>query len=610
MKTFGVLRCLVTVVLFANCLTTAAQENQKQPSQKSQIKSGLQTQSQTSIGRLVPDFSLMDTSGKKVALAEFKKAKFVVAVFMGTECPIGNAYVPDLLELQERYAQQNVQFIGINSNLADSATDVASHAKEYGITFPVLVDKDQSAADLFGATRTPEVFILDSNRIVRYRGRIDDRYGLLYKREESRRQEMEEALKELLKGSDVSVPETEAVGCLITRRKQLKEQGQITYAKHVSRIFQNKCADCHHPDTAAPFSLTNYESARDWSEMIKETVVERRMPPWNADPKYGHFSNDLRMTTREIDTLVAWIDNGAPLGDKSDLPPKREYGNGWTIGKPDVVFKMPKEYTVKSEGTVEYQYFKTKTNFDEDVWVQAAEARPGNRKVVHHIIVFYRDPKTRRQRRLPSIVGTAPGEEPLIFPEGMGKKIPAGSELIWQVHYTPTGKIEKDQSELGLIFCKEPPKQIVKSAAAINFRFRIPAGADNHKVVSSERFDKDVELLYLMPHMHLRGKDFQFKAHYPNGKTEILLNVPTYDFNWQHRYRYEEPLFIPKGTRIECIAHFDNSDGNPANPDPGQSVGWGDQTWEEMMIGFINYVDAPTKSSKTGPKSKDQSDGE
>jgi peroxiredoxin len=599
---------LIVFLLFTTSIRSSlvATADEKKPAdtvtEEKQTKLAAQTEEESTIGRHIPNFVLPDTAGRQVALADFDENKFVVAVFMGTECPIGNAYVPNLAELRKRYADKGVQFIGINSNLSDSASSVAKHAKEYKIAFPVLVDKDQAIADLFEAKRTPEVFVLDGQRNIRYRGRIDDRFGYLYKRAESRRQELEEALKELLAGKDVSVPETEAVGCLITRRERLKDKGQITYAKHVSRIFQNRCADCHHSGTAAPFSLTSYESARDWSEMIKETVVQRRMPPWNADPRYGHFSNDLRMTTDEIDRVVSWIDDGAPLGDKNDLPEPREFADGWTIGKPDAVFKMPREYTVQATGTVRYQYFVTKTNFEEDMWVQAAEAKPGNRKVVHHIIVFHRDPKSRRSRNLPAIVGTAPGEEPMVWPKGIGYKVPAGSELVWQVHYTPTGKVEKDRSEVGLIFCKEPSQRVAKDKAAINFTFRIPADEHNHKVVSKTSFYRDAELLSLMPHMHLRGKDFQYKAHYPDGSSEILLNVPSYDFNWQHRYRFAKPFPIPKGTRIECIAHFDNSADNPANPDPKKSVRWGDQTWEEMMIGFINYVDAPASKPDDKPK--------
>ncbi len=591
------------VILTSACLAGATgQENGPGSADSPGTSAEATATTKTAIGRKISNFVLPDSTGQRVALDDFKEAKLVVVAFLGTECPIANAYIPSLIELQKKYQDKQVQIIGINATLSDSAEAVAKHVGEFKIDFPVLVDNDQIVADLFAARRTPEVFVLDAKRAIRYQGRIDDRFGYVYKRELSRRQDLQKALDELLADKAVSVAETEPVGCLITRAEGLKEQGTITFAQEVSRILQNRCANCHHPGTAAPFSLLSYDDARNWSQMIKETIVQRRMPPWNADPRHGKFSNDLRLSEEEIDTLVSWIDNGAPFGDAKDLPPAQEFPEGWTIGKPDVVFKMPREYTVPATGTVKYQYFVTPTNFQEDVWVQAAEARPGNRSVVHHIIVFYRPAESRRKRRLPAIVGTAPGEEPMIWPAGVGMKIPAGSELVWQVHYTPTGKVETDRSEVGLIFCKEPPERVAKSKVAINFLFRIPPGADDHRVVANTYFSRDAELLSLMPHMHLRGKDFLYRAYYPDGRKEILLNVPTYDFNWQHRYRFSSPFPIPKGTRIECVAHFDNSANNPANPDPAQGVTWGDQTWEEMMIGFINYVDAPAKPNSENAK--------
>jgi peroxiredoxin len=562
------------------------QQEKKEPTSRSK---NLQT------GRRVPNFVLTDSDGKEVALADFNDAKFIVVVFMGTECPIGNAYVPDLIELQKRYRDQNVQVIGVNANLSDSAETIAEHVAEFKIDFPVLVDNDQLAADLFDAQRTPEVFVLDRRRQIRYRGRIDDRVGYDFKRDESRRADLEEAVQELIAGKHVSVTETDLEGCLITRRASLRKKGEVTYGKHIAKILHDRCANCHHSGTAAPFSLLTYEDARNRSEMINEVVKQRRMPPWNADPRFGDFSNDLRMPKEEIDTLVAWIDDGAPLGNEQDLPERPQYAEGWTIGEPDVVFKMPEDYTVPAAGTVEYQYFVTPTNFKEDVWVKASEPRPGNRAVVHHIIVFVRPKDSKSFRNLPAVGGFAPGEEPMVWPEGIGFRIPAGAELVWQVHYTPTGKVETDRCEVGLIFCKEPPQRRVKGGGAFNFAFRIPPGAENHRVVSSKKFSRDVELLALMPHMHLRGKDFRYTARYPDGRTEILLNVPDYDFNWQHRYRFAKPFLIPKGTTIECVAHFDNSADNPANPDPDKTVRWGDQTWEEMMIGWYSHVDAPAR---------------
>ena len=575
----------------------AAPAETKEDKEPDATKAELDSSGSRLIRRRVPNFVLPDSTGEQLALADFSDAKLIVTVFLGTECPIGNAYVPSLIDLQNRYRDQGVQVIGVNANLSDSSESIAEHVKEFKIDFPVLVDEDQLAADLFRAQRTPEAFVLDRRRQIRYRGRIDDRLGYDFKRDKPRRADLEEAVKELLAGEEVSVAETELEGCLITRRFSLRKKGEITYASHVAKILHERCANCHHPGTAAPFSLLSYEDARNWSEMINEVVSGRRMPPWDADPRFGKFSNDLRMPQEEIDTLVAWIDAGAPLGDANDLPKLPQFAKGWTIGQPDVVFKMPTEYTIPASGTVEYQYFVTPTNFEKDVWVQSAEARPGNRPVVHHIIVFVREKNTKRFRHLPAVVGFAPGEEPVVWPQGIGFKIPAGAELVWQVHYTPTGKVEKDRCEVGLVFCPEPPQRHVKGGGVFNFTFGIPPGDANHGVVSSKKFSQDVELLALMPHMHLRGKDFRYTARYPDGRSEVLLSIPDYDFNWQHRYRFSKPFPIPKGTTLECVAHFDNSAENPANPDPTERVRWGDQTWQEMMIGWYSHVDAPARSA-------------
>lgn len=546
----------------------------------------------TVIGRQVPDFVLPDSTGKQVAMSDFNEARLLAVVFLGVDCPISNAYLPALADLQKRYGEQGLQVVGVHSVLSATAESIAGHVKEFSVSFPVLVDVSQVVADLIGASRTPEVFLLDRRRIVRYRGRIDDRVGYKHQREEARRCDLEEAIKELLAGKTVSVKEAEPEGCLITRRGRVANKGEITFAKHVSRILQNRCAECHHPGTAAPFSLLTYEDAESRADTIREAVADRRMPPWIADPRHGKFSNDLRMPTEEIDTLLAWIDNGKAPGNEQDLPAPRTYAEGWLIGKPDMVFKMPEEYTVQASGAVAYKYFVTPTNFEQDMWVQASEARPGNRSVVHHIIAFMREKGSEKLQNLPHVGGFAPGEEPLVYPAGIGIRIPAGAEIVWQVHYTPTGKIEQDRSELGLIFCKEPPERAAKGGGAFNFLFNIPPGAESHEVVSSKRFSGDVELLSLMPHMHLRGKDFKYTARYPDGTSEVLLSVPNYDFNWQHRYRFAQPVSLPAGTTLECVAHFDNSADNPANPDPTKAVRWGDQTWEEMMIGWYGYIDA------------------
>jgi hypothetical protein len=380
-------------------------------------------------------------------------------------------------------------------------------------------------------------------------------------------------------------------------KKREAKSESITYTKQIARILQNRCQTCHHPGTAAPFSLLSYEDAAHWADTIREVVSEKRMPPWHADPRYGTFANDRRLPKNEQETLLAWLDNGKVKGDDKDLPPPRTYAEGWVIGKPDIIFELPAEQTVPASGTVPYQYFITPTHFKEDVWVQAAEARPGNRSVVHHIIVSYRDPKTKDRaggRGIGDgfIVGTAPGDMPMILPPGVARKIPAGADLVWQMHYTPNGKVEKDRSQVGLIFYKgkEPPERNAQTRGVMNGNFAIPPGAANHLVESDWVVPRDIQILTFMPHMHLRGKDFEYQAEYPDGHKEILLSVPHYDFSWQTMYREAKLLHVPKGTKIHCTAHFDNSVANPANPDPKKEVTWGDQTWEEMMIGWIDFV--------------------
>jgi len=374
-----------------------------------------------------------------------------------------------------------------------------------------------------------------------------------------------------------------------------KEKPSVTYARDISRIVQDRCQTCHHPGTAAPFSLLTYEQAKHWAEPIREAVVDKRMPPWHADPKHGKFSNDRRLSDEQRDKLLAWIDAGCVLGDKKDLPEPKTFADGWVIGKPDVIFELPAEQTIKPDGVLPYRYVVTPTNFKEDVWIEAAEARPSNRKVTHHIIIWYRDPKNPSRRRNGMgdgfIVGTAPGDMPQLYPPGVARKIPAGAELVWQLHYTPDGKAETDRSQVGFVFYKgkEPPQHLANTEGIANMQLRIPPGADNAKFESDWTVSKDARVFSFMPHMHVRGKDFEYKAIYPDGRSEVLLSVPKFDFNWQTMFRLEKPLLLPAGTRIHCTAHYDNSDKNPANPDPTKEVFWGDQTWEEMLIGWVDY---------------------
>jgi hypothetical protein len=336
--------------------------------------------------------------------------------------------------------------------------------------------------------------------------------------------------------------------------------------------------------------------------MIREVVADNRMPPWYADPRYGKFANDRRLSKEDKDALLAWVDQGCAEGDGKDLPPPKAWHEGWGIGKPDAVVTMDEEFTVPADagkGGVPYKYFTVKTNFTEDKWVQALEARPGNRAVVHHIICTVATPGDRPARRGDRgnyLVGVAPGEEPLILPPGMGKKIPKGASITFQMHYTPNGVEQKDCSALGLVFCKEPPGHVVRTASIATTKLEIPPGEANHQVGSSATYDKETVILNFMPHMHLRGKDFEYRVEYPDGRSEVVLSVPRYDFAWQTRYVLAEPLRLPAGSKVVCTAHFDNSKDNPNNPDPTRTVGWGPQTWDEMMIGWMQYYHPDEKA--------------
>ncbi|HKV39328.1 MAG TPA: cytochrome c [Blastocatellia bacterium] len=375
------------------------------------------------------------------------------------------------------------------------------------------------------------------------------------------------------------------VGMSADRSGAKPDAAAVTFDKDVAPILNANCAQCHRPGEIAPMSLLTYKDARPWARSIREKVLQRVMPPWHADPHYGEFTNDRRLTQKEIDTIAAWVDQGAKEGDAKDLPAQPRFVDGWNIGKPDAVFYLPADFPVPATGVVDYKYFTVPTNYAEDRWVQAAEIRPGNRSVVHHVIVF-----VQKDGKQSLLTGYAPGEQPSILPPGTAKKIPAGANLVFQVHYTPNGKAATDRSYVGLIFAKHPPEHELLTRPVLNGRFVIPAGDPDYKVESTYTFQQDAHIVSLMPHMHWRGKDFEIRVVTPDGVSKVILSVPKYDFSWQSYYLLKEPIAVPKGARVDCLAHFDNSAANKYNPDPAKEVRWGDQTWQEMMIGWVSYT--------------------
>jgi peroxiredoxin len=550
------------------------------------------------VGQRIPDFSLPDTTGQLRSLGEFKDAKAFVIVFIGTECPVNNASLPKLVDLRSAYDPKGIRFLAVNANSHDAVDRIAQHAKQHRLTFPVLRDADAKVADSLGARRTPEVFLLDAERRLRYRGRIDDQFGVGYERPKPNRRDLAEALDELLAGKPISQPVIEMSGCYIARTAKPRGQGNVTYAKHVAAILQNRCQLCHRPGQVGPMPLLTYANAVAWSETIREVVSDGRMPPWHADPAIGKFSNDRSLSASDRATLLAWIDQGCPKGDDTDLPAQPTFPSDWTIGKPNLIVDMPEEVKIPALAPgvgLPYRYYAVKLKLDEDKWVQAAEARPGNRAIVHHIIAYVKQANLLDRNREDRIgdgwlTAYAPGDLGSSFAPGLAKRVPKDGILVFQMHYTPNGTEQTDRSSVGIIFAKEPPKHEVRTRSIGQRRFTIPPGADNHLVESSSQFPRDAVLFSMLPHMHLRGKSFEYRVVYPDGHTEKLLSVPRYDFHWQSVYRLAKPLPLPAGSRIECRAYFDNSEKNPNNPDPKKAVTWGDQTWQEMMIGFIDYA--------------------
>lgn len=551
------------------------------------------------LGQQVDDFSLQDFRGKTHSLADIKDAKLVVMAFLGVECPLSKLYGARLAELATKYEPKGVAFLGIDSNRQDSVTEMANFAKEHKIAFPLLKDLNNVLADKVGAARNPQIFVLDANRKVCYAGRVDDQYGFQtgsgYAKTNVKRHDLIETLDQLLDGKQPSWATTEAIGCLIGRVRKVSTDSDVTYSNQISRIFQKHCGDCHREGQIGPFTLQSYDDAVGWSEMIDEVVRDGRMPPWHADPKYGHFANNISLSEEEKQLIYKWVAAGAPEGNPQDLPKPVQYAGSWmTPGGPDKIFYMTEEpVDVKAEGTEPYRYYTVDTDFDEDKWVQVAECMPGNRGVVHHMIVFMRpgDAGLMGQESFGQLAGFAPGTRPFVLPTGMAKLVPKGWKLVFQMHYTPNGSPQKDRSAVGVKFADPATvKYRVATANALNFAFVIPAGDPNFLVESTQGYKKDVLLLGMFPHMHLRGKDFHYEVVYPDGKKETLLNVPRYDFNWQTSFVLSEPKTLPQGTTLHCTAHFDNSADNPANPDPSKPVRWGDQTWEEMMIGWFDIA--------------------
>ncbi|HEX3869804.1 MAG TPA: hypothetical protein VHV77_05185, partial [Pirellulales bacterium] len=409
--------------------------------------------------------------------------------------------------------------------------------------------------------------------------------------------DLQRALDEFLDGQPVSIPETIASGCLITRHQQASSDQRVTYAQHIAPILQRHCVECHQPGRSGPMSLTDCDDVVGWAAMIDEVVEQGRMPPWHADRQFGVFANDPSLEAREKELLHQWIAEGCPRGDTATKEQLATPGGGeWAIGKPDVIVSMPHVFNVPATGIVEYQYFTVDPGFTEDQWVSAVEIRPSNRRVVHHCNIFLCPPgmsDVAAAGDLGSVclAAMAAGTRPTFLPTGMAKKIPAGWQIRFVVHYVSDGTEQTDRTQLGLRLAdRDSVTREVATRLMVDYDLRIPPGDDNYRVEHSATCERDSLLLAMFPHMHLRGKSFTYEAEYPDGHRETLLSVPRWDFDWQHRYELAEPKMLPAGTVLRCIATYDNSSANPANPDPTVWVRTGERSDDEMFNAYYDVA--------------------
>ena len=557
------------------------------------------------VGHMVPDMELTDVDGKAFRLSEFKDRAAVVIAFTNTSCPVSKKYAPTLAALEKEFQDRSVVFVFVNPTSSDKPELVREAITTHGFQGHYVSDNDGSIATAVGATHTTDAIVLDASRTIVYRGAVDDQYGTSYTRDEPRETFLTDAITATLAGERPVVAATTAPGCPLDFEPAGTLLTSVTYHNRISRIIQSHCLECHRDGGVAPFALSSYEEVKGQSGSVRRVIEEDIMPPWfAADPAEGTvspFANDCSLAQADKTALLDWLNGGKPEGDPSDAPLPRSFHDGWQIGKPDLIVQLASPIAVKAGGTMPYQNVIVDTGLTETKYVKAVEVLPTAREVVHHVLVFVMPPGKRGAAGVVTeddeeedgtsgfFAAYAPGYDALVFNEGYGKVLPAGSRLKFQIHYTPNGTATKDQSMIGMIFLNEKPEYLVDVTGVAQPRLAIPPGAADHEVVANQPIPNDATILAFFPHMHLRGKAFRYEAILPDGRTQTLLDIPRYDFNWQLSYRFAEPVTLPAGSTLRATAIFDNSKDNPANPDPTRTVRWGPQTYDEMMIGYVEY---------------------
>ena len=554
------------------------------------------------IGRYVPDAQATGLDGELRSWREGRGEKLTVLTLTSVTCPLCKRFGPALGRLEQEYAAKGVRFVFLNCSGSDDAESMQAQAKGYGWQGLYLNDAKLGLSAMLGARTTTELFVIDERNTLRYRGAVSDQYGVGFAREKPRRRFLAEALDALLAGEEVKLSATSAPGCVVELPKSSQPGDQaVTYSRDIARILQANCVECHRPGGVGPFRLDRYQDVSRRALMIETVIADGIMPPWFAAPAHpSPWANDRSLSKDEKARISAWIEAGKPEGDAAELPLPRSWPkDAWTIGEPDVVWQIPRPFQIKAEGVMRYQHAFVPTGIEEDRWVRAFQVLPTAPAVVHHVLVFVRPLEVMRDRRRAMreafnesngfFAAYVPGNDSVVYADGFAKKLPKDSVLLFQIHYTPNGTATQDQLKLGVVFADAAPKHIVRTSGIANTRIRIPAGAKRHPEQASARLPRDARLMSFMPHLHVRGAGFRYEIQRPGEERRTVLDIPRYDFNWQLRYRLRAELTLPAGTEIITTAWYDNSEDNLANPDPGREVRWGPQTFDEMMLGYVEY---------------------
>jgi len=563
------------------------------------------------VGRFVPEVSFVDLSGKSRQLSEIAKARVTVFATTSTSCPLSKKYLPTLVDLVKSSGSE-ITWVLVNPQVTDKQADMQTASGQFEGRAIYVHDKEGRLAATLGALTTTDVIVLDSARTIVYHGAIDDQYGFGYSIDAPRYRYLADALAAITAGKQPLVSATEAPGCTLEQSSKGPQASSVTYHNRISRIMQRHCVECHREGGVAPFALDTYDDVAAHSGMVKQVVERGIMPPWFAveskastEPKpdagskavHTPWANDRSLAEIEKKDLLAWIAEGKLEGDRRDAPQPLKFDEGWLIGKPDAIFQFARPVPIKATGVMPYQNIIVETNLPEDKWVQAIEVQPGDRGVVHHVLVFVQGADSGDDEPVDDAAAErggfwgiyVPGNSTLVYPDGFAKRIPKGAKLKFQMHYTPNGTATTDRTSIGLIWARQPPKHEVRVAGIVNARISIPPGADNHLEEATLRLPMDATITGFLPHLHLRGKACRYEVTRSTGETTTLLDIPRYDFNWQLLYRYFEPLSLKAGESIRFTAWYDNSDRNPANPDPTKTVRWGSQTFDEMHLGYVEY---------------------